>query len=46
MTGWRKHLAAWREVDSSRRQFGVSVWLTGAQAHVGRRLYRVRWWAR
>lgn len=36
-------LAAWRDVDSHRRRFGFTVWLTGGEVRIGRRLYRVRW---
>lgn len=38
-----KALTAWRDVDHSRRRFGVAIWLTGAEVSIGRRLYRVRW---
>jgi hypothetical protein len=43
----QRPLAFWRDVDSSRREFGVKFWRTGAEFHIARRLYRVRWaWAK
>lgn len=36
-------LAFWRDVDSGHRRFGFTVWLTGGEVRIGKRLYRVRW---
>lgn len=38
-------ITAWRDVDSRRRRYGITLWATGCEVHVGRRLYRVRWWS-
>jgi hypothetical protein len=40
-TYWKP--AAWRDVDSAFRRFGVVVRAAGAEVYFGRRLYRVRW---
>jgi len=35
-------VTAWAEVPSERRYLGVKVWATGAEIHLGRRMWRAR----
>jgi hypothetical protein len=39
-------MKAWRDLDHSRRRFGVEVYVTGATLHVGTRTYRILWTSR
>lgn len=35
--------AVWREYDSRHNRFGFTIWLTGCEVYLGKRLYRIRW---
>jgi hypothetical protein len=34
----------WRDVDSDRRAFGIKFYVQGGQLHLGRKMYRWRWY--
>jgi len=39
----QRALALWRDVDSEHGRLGFTIWRTGGEIRIGKRLYRVRW---